>query len=252
MATTPASKINKGKKRPPRILIYARPKRGKSLICATSKGLVIDPEHGTDWMDGLKIEPDTWDVANWQDVDEAWRFCSQSREMSKYDWVCLDGLTRMNSMALRYIVSAEEKRDLSRKPGRVSLPDRGKSGELMQAMMFNFNSLDNHGILYTAQERVMAAGAESEEDEDAEDAQMLYVPDLPKGVRSAVTSLVDVIGRLYVVPDPEDSQKIQRRLWVEQNISYDTGYRSGYSLPRYIPRPTIPRIVRALQQGKVS
>ncbi len=113
--------------------------------------------------------------------------------------------------------------------------------------------MPNHGIVFTAQEAAKAANEGSEnEDDDAEDAQMLYLPALSPGVRTTVLSLVDVIGRLYVVPDPEVKGKHERRLWIAPSVSFDTGYRSNYLLPAYLRKPTVPRIVRALNEGKVA
>lgn len=238
--------------RPPRILIYSRQKKGKSLICASSKGLVIDPEHGTDWMAGSKLEPDVWHAPSWEDIDAAWKFCSQSKEATKYDWICIDGLTKLSRHALRYILRIRAERSLDKRPTPIGIKQRGDANEMMNSMVDNFHSLPKHGVLFTAQERVMAVGGSEDEDDDAEDSQMLYITALSPGVRTHVLSLVDVIGRLYLVPDPVRKGRHERRLWVSPSVSFDTGYRSKYALPQFIPHPTVPRIVRAMKEGKID
>jgi phage pi2 protein 07 len=109
-------------------------------------------------------------------------------------------------------------------------------------------------VIYTAQERIQEA-ADSEEDEDAagEDEGFMYVPDLPKGVRGVVNSLVDVIGRIYVVTlDGEDGKKKrERRLWLGETLKYDTGYRSDYTLPDMLKRPTVPRLIQLMDTGTI-
>jgi hypothetical protein len=93
----------------------------------------------------------------------------------------------------------------------------------------------------------MAEANDSEEDDDAEETDAIFIPDLPKGVRSYVNSIVDVIGRIYVVKNDED--KFERRLWIGESLKYDTGYRSDFELPSYLARPTAPRLTRLIRTG---
>jgi hypothetical protein len=82
----------------------------------------------------------------------------------------------------------------------------------------------------------------------------MYVPDLPKGVRGMVNSLVDVIGRIYVVKveDAQGNARAQRRLWLGESLKYDTGYRSDFALPDFMPAPTVPKLVRAIRTGSTT
>ena len=120
----------------------------------------------------------------------------------------------------------------------------------MKDLLVKFHNLPL-GIVFTAQERQVEA-FESEEDEDYEDNAAWYVPDLPKGVRGAANSIVDVIGRLYVIKTDTDPPKRQRRLWLGESALYDTGYRSDFVLPDYLPSPTVPRLVELMRTGKVA
>src|SRR6478672_110522 len=123
-------------------------------------------------------------------------------------------------------------------------------------MMMRFHNLQI-GVVYTAQER-QVEGGDSEDDDDVEDVTSMYVPDLPKGVKSAINALVDVIGRLYVVrieiendnAEAAKTFKSERRLWIGQSDKYDTGYRSDHSpLPDVLKNPTVPRLVRLIRTG---
>lgn len=249
-----AAKISRPSERParlPRILVYSRNKKGKTQLCTTAPDVLIaDPEGGTDQM--VEIDPRTWKVENWQDIDDLYKYLKLGDH--DYKWVSLDGVTRMHNMALRWVMSQAEERDISRKPGVVDRRDYGKAGELTKGMLHNFNSLPM-GVIFTAQERQEAPFDEAEDDDDSAEATTSFVPDIPKGARAALNSIVDVIGRLYVVrvdSKTEDRQVIQRRLWVEPHPAYDTGYRSDFVLPAFIKNPTIPKIVQLIQQGKVS
>lgn len=249
-AAIAAKKIRKPGGRPPRFLIYGRNKQGKTSIAATAPNvLIIDPESGTEFLD-----PDAasvWPVTNWGDINEVFQYLRTGKH--NYDWVCLDGLTRITNMSLRFVMKQQEERDLDRIPGMVQQRDYGKSGELIKGMLFNFHSLPM-GVIYTAQDRMEAGGYNDMEDDEVEDAEARFVPDLPKGVRSSVNAIVDVIGRVYTVKVEGTSKKtgkqisgVQRRLWIAPSGKYDTGYRSKKRLPDFVKAPTVPKLVDAIR-----
>ncbi len=244
----------------PKILIYAGNKKGKTTF-VTSVGrnnvIVADPEHGTNRM--KTKDPHVWSISNWADVDDFYEFCRaglpcpRCKPVHHFTWASLDGMTRICNMALRHVMKMQEERSLDRIPGIVDRRDYFKSGELVKEMLTKFHNL-NMGVIYTAQERqVEGGGFDDEGDEDIENAAAMFVPDLPKGARGMINSLVDVIGRLYVVRvDVKGTPKAQRRLWVGESTQTDTGYRSEYTLPNYIKYPTVPKLIRLMETGSVK
>lgn len=235
-------------KRYPRFLIYSRNKKGKttfSISAGVEKTLVLDPERGTDEM--KKKNPHVWHIDRWEDLDDAYNFLRHGKH--DYQWVSVDGLTKLSNMSLKYVMKLQEERSLDRIPGMVQQRDYGKAGELMKDLLTRFHNMPM-GVIFSAQER-MEEASDSEEDEDAaEGGSAMFVPDLPKGVRGYANSIVDVIGRLYVVKNDDD--KPERRLWVGESLKYDTGYRSDFVLPDYVANPTIPRLVRLMRTGSVT
>src|SRR5882672_438834 len=240
----------------PKILVYARNKQGKTTF-STSAGrmttLIADPEHGTARM--KTKDPHEWPISRWVDMEDYYQFCRaglpcpRCKPEHDFTWAGIDGMSRISHMALRHVMKQQEERDLTRIPGMVQLKDYGKAGELVKEMLTNFHNL-NMGVIYTAQERQVAA-LDSEEDDESEDSESMYVPDLPKGIRGMTNSLVDVIGRLYVVRTMvKGDEKPQRRLWLGESIKYDTGYRSEYVLPDFLKYPTIPKLIRLMETGK--
>lgn len=241
-----------GQMRPPRILVYARNKKGKtrfSMSAGKGKILIVDPERGTDRF--VKSDPSVWHFEAWEEMEDIYQFLRSGKH--DYSWVALDGLTKISTMALRYITRNAEEADLTRRPGLVKLQDRGNAGELVKTMLDKFHTLDM-GIIYTAQERQVEANFDDEEDEEFEGGSVQYVPDLPKGIRAAVNGIVDVVGRLYTVkvPGEEGSDVVKRRLWLAPSVSYDTGARSEYKLPDYLESPTVPKLVGLMEGKKVS
>ncbi len=233
----------------PRILIYGRNKKGKSTFGASAPDvLILDPEQGTTWMKGL--DPDVWPITRWEDINEAYSFLRLGKH--KYKWVCVDGISRMNDMALDFTMQQRALKSMDSQPGMVAQKDWGQAGKVMKTMLVDFYTLPNMGVIFTAQERPLE-NDNSEADEDAEEAPMGFVADLPKGSRAMVNSLVDVIGRIYVVNvQVGEVMKKERRLWLGEHALYDTGGRSDFTLPEYLRRPTVPRLLEILETGKIA
>lgn len=251
-AAIAASKITRPANvtRKPKILVYSRNKKGKTtfgISAGIENTLVIDPEHGSDEM--KKKNPHVWHIERWEELDDITNFLRFSKH--PYTWVCVDGLTKISNMSLKYVMKLQEEKSLDRIPGLVQQRDYGKSGELMKDLLTRFHNMPL-GVVFTAQERQDGAYDDSD-DEDSEDAEVAYIPDLPRGVRGVANSLVDVIGRLYVVKLTGNNgvAKAERRLWIGESVKYDTGYRSDFVLPEMVRNPTIPKLVSLMRTGKV-
>lgn len=246
----------KEKPKPKRLLIYSRNKKGKTTLCASAPNVIIaDPEEGGVYLE--KANPALYPIEKWEDIDEFYNFLKLGKH--EYEWAAIDGLTRMHNMALKWVMNQAQEASLDSKPIQVDKRYYGQANEMLKGMMWNFHSLKMN-VIYTAQER-MEQPYEGEEDEDYESSAASYVPDLPKGARSAINAIVDVIGRLYVVKANvkvkrggvvEEVVRPQRRLWIGTSNQYDTGARSDFKLPDYIKNPTIPMITELMKSGKVA
>lgn len=248
-------KITRPSKMPrlPKVFVYSRNKKGKTyfgISAGIKRTLVLDPEEGTALM--RRLDPAVWPITKWSDVDEAYKYLRliQDDEDRPYDWAHVDGLTKLHSMALRFVMKQAEEKDLDRKPGTITQKDYGRAGELMKDLINNLVHL-KMGVVFTAQERVDSKGGDDDEDEEAS-AAVRFVPDLPQGVRGFVLSEVDVIGRLYItrVTLKGGKEVPRRRLRLAPHEKYDTGYRSDYTLPDYIDKPTIPKLVKLIMEGE--
>lgn len=251
--TTPAAEAKKrGGTRKPNLLIYGRYKKGKTRFCLTAgrgKILIIDPEHGTDYFE--KANPSVWHIKDWAEFNDLYNFLKSGQH--DYEWVAIDGLTRIAKFALKHVRSVREtKVDLSKKPQQTRIQDYGFANDLLSEMFYKFSELPM-GVIFTAQERQIG-GNEEEEDDDIESVNVQYVPDLTKGARASINSLVDVIGRIYTVkmPGEEGGNVVKRRLWLAPSVSYDTGARSEYKLPEYLENPTVPRLLALLEGKKIQ
>ena len=120
-----------------KIAVYARNKKGKTRLLLTAgvdNILVVDPERGTDLMKHL--DPFVWPVDRWEDLQDVYgalrtgklspNHIKQGESSTPFKWVGVDGLTRMNNMALKYVMKVQEELDLDRHPGMVAQRDYGK------------------------------------------------------------------------------------------------------------------------------
>lgn len=259
--------------RMPRYLVYGRNKKGKTRFCATAPDVLIcDPEDGT--VAESKLNPDVWHITKWEDLDEVYNFLKSGGKSpttgKAYQWVALDGMTKMLSMAIDFVSRQQAERDLTRQPNQVDQRTYGQANRMIESVLHNFHSLRHIGMIITAQERVVEVENMEDlgDDDDASPSSYQYVPDLTKGARSPLNQVVDLIGRIYVVrgdftitrrvrvgdkiTTKEVESKIQRRLFIGPHEMYDTGYRSGFELPDFIKEPTIASLNRALREGKVT
>lgn len=248
------------RKRMPKILVYSRNKKGKSSFALTAHNvLMIDPELGTDEMQ--TSNPHVWHVSKWEEFADIYGFARSGAKCPHctgddehyFEWLAVDGLTKIHKYALNFVMRVEEAKSLDRQPGFVQQRDYGKANEILRELMNQFHTLPL-GIVYTAQERMLVEGEFADEDEEVENPSCQFVPDLPKGIRSESNGIVDIIGRLYIVTIEDDNgeKRKQRRLWIGPSDSFDTGARSDYVLPEYLKDPTIPRLVRLVRTGSLS
>lgn len=245
-----------GTHKPKRVLIYSRNKKGKTTFCATAPNVIIaDPEEGGVYLE--KKNPKLYPIERWEDVDEFYNYLKLGDH--PYEWAAIDGLTKIHNMALKWVMNQAQEASLDSKPIQVDKRFYGQANEMLKGMMWNFHSLKMN-VVFTAQER-SEQGYEGEQDEDYEESAASYVPDLPKGARSAINAIVDVIGRLYVVKanvkvkrngQIEEVIRNQRRLWIGTSNQYDTGVRSDFQLPDFVKNPTIPSLTELMDNGKVS
>lgn len=249
-----------------KLSIYGRNKKGKTRLNLTAgrdNMLIIDPEEGTELM--KQIDPFVWPIERWEDMQEVYgalrtgklspNHIVQGESSTPFTWCSPDGMTRINNMALKYVMKIQEERDLDRQPGFVDRRDYGKSGEMMKQMILNFCSLKMH-VCFTSQEKMISQQNSFDDDEDSvttEDKEnsAYYVLNLPDAVRGTLNSQSDVTGRLYVVTIEGKAGPVkQRRLQIGLHDKYDTGFRSDFSLPDIVKRPTLPKLVALMETGE--
>lgn len=247
--------------RMPRLLVYGRNKKGKTTFGNSAPDVLhIDPD---DQPSALRP---TWPINRWEDLHEVYLYLKSGNH--GYRWINLDGVTKIYSYAMRWVMRQSEERAaaMDKQPQLKGIQHYGRANEIFETMLHNFHSLRNIGIVITAQEKMVGVTEldDTTDDEDYTPTSYQYIVALPKGARAPLNAMVDLTGRIYVVRG-EFSRRVkrngkttieeytkQRRLLIGPDEMYETGFRSEYPLPDIIEDPTVNRVVRALRTGVIK
>lgn len=136
---------------PRRLFIYSQPKVGKTSLCATlPNSLLIDLEHGSDFVDACKIK-----AKNWQEVKAIYDAIGKENEIAKkcvYDYIIIDTATVLEDMCrdLGLILYQNTQQGKNYKGNILSLPQGGGYQYLRDAfegMLKKFDGLSKCLIL---------------------------------------------------------------------------------------------------------
>lgn len=94
----PTKKVKATVINPKKLVLFAKPKTGKSsLVAELDNNLIIDLENGTDYIDALKVKANTF--------DELQQIIKALREGHSYDYITIDTITKLEDIILPYAKS---------------------------------------------------------------------------------------------------------------------------------------------------
>ena len=167
------------------MLLYSKPKTGKTSFLSTLEGkvLLIDLEKG--WgvlnqcenIDVLEVDPD---MKKWSEI---WDYV---QEIEGYDYICMDGVTEL--------VEAMKRAYRKMRGGKLQLQDYDALYNQVKDVMRVFRDLRAKGIsvIVTAQEQQIK--------EQQDDMSLITTthPLLPEKIVSGIEGLFDIIARIEV------------------------------------------------------
>lgn len=220
-----------------KILVYGKPKRGKTTFGASGpKPIIIDcNERGTL---SVRNVPDlkVFRLETWTDIDMIYWYLHNGNH--DRETAVIDTMSSLASLCMKFVLGDEVSRDPTKDPAMPSKREYGKVNQLMNTEILKWRNLPMH-VVFLAQERRGYT-------EDEDDAPEVF-PELSPGVRNTLTPAVDIIGRIYVqevaktvVREVKGKKKkvkitgIEHRLLIGQHEVYTTGDRSEVGLPGII------------------
>jgi hypothetical protein len=185
----PTSKIKATLTDPGKLIIYSKPKTGKtSLLAELENNLIIDLENGTQYYDALKVSINS--VQELMDLIKA--IIAAGRP---YKYITLDTLTKLEDLALPYALTLYKQTPMGKGfvgNNVLDLPNGAGYKYLRDAMTNLLNAI------YKCADRVILLGhlktTNIEKNGKEVSAREL---DLTGKIKSMVSADVDAIGLLY-------------------------------------------------------
>lgn len=230
------------------VLIYGDSGTGKTRLAATApKVLVIDVnDQGHDSV-RRDIDPDFIQIQYWGELVDIYWFLHEGDH--EYRSVCLDTVTNLQNICMDFVMGDEIARDASRDPDMPSRQAWGKVGKLMRTQIINFRNLPMNTI-FVAQLRAKSVG-----DEEDEDTEIVYGPEVSPSIEKTLKAAVGTIGYLtkkeVVVKNKKKKtarKEVRRRLLLGDSERYMSKDRNGV-FPSHIDAPDLSEMLELIYKG---
>lgn len=235
------------------VVVYARPKTGKTRFCASAPDvLIIDcDEKGTDSTRD-DLNPDTIRITTWSEINDIYWYLQAGDH--PYRSVAIDTISGLQTLCMNWILGDEAARDTSRDPDQPSQRLYQKRTQLMTNIITNFRNLPMN-LIFTAHTRTKDTGEGDEE---------IITVTGPNLAPATVTHLLGAVGLIGYMSKREvtikkkvkGSDKLKRvkvrrtRMLIGPSERFETGVRySALKDLDFIDSPTFPDLL-ALIEGK--
>jgi len=230
------------------VVVYARPKVGKTRFCATAPNvLIIDcDEKGTDSTRD-DSDPMTVRITTWSEINDVYWYLQSGAH--DYESVAIDTVSGLQTLAMNFVLGDEAARDASRDPDQPSQRIYQKVTQLMKVQITNFRNLPMN-VIFTAHTRTREQGEGDEE--------LTYItgPNLSPAVQGHLLGAVGLIGymlkREVTVRSGTTRRKVRRvRMLIGPSDRFETGvrYSALADLP-HIDNPDFSRMLEIIKSGK--
>ena len=187
--TLPTTKIKAERVNPKRLIIYSKPKTGKTTAYAGLKNnLIIDLENGAEYVEALKIKVD-----NLQDLLNAGKAIKE--EGKPYDYVTIDTVTALEEMVKPLALKLYKKTSMGKNyqgDDVITLPNGAGYLYIRQAF---FQVLDFIDTL--APHIILSGHIKDKVVDDAGEMVMSANIDLTGKIKSLICANADAIGYMY-------------------------------------------------------
>jgi len=185
----PTKKVSATRQNPKRLVIYSKPKTGKTTAFAGLDGnLIIDLENGSDYVDALKIK-----VENLQELLEAGKAIKEAGKPYKY--VTIDTVTALEDMVMPLAIKLYKQTSMGKNydgDNVLSLPNGAGYLYLRQAF---FQVLD---FIDTLAPHIILAGHIKDKQVDDKGEMVLAANiDLTGKIKSLICANADAIGYMF-------------------------------------------------------
>jgi hypothetical protein len=185
----PTKKVTAHRVNPKRLIIYSKPKTGKTTAFAgLENNLILDLENGSDYVDALKIQ-----INNLQELLDAGKAIKEAGQPYKY--VTIDTVTALEDMIMPLAVKLYKKTSMGKNydgDNVLSLPNGAGYLYIRQAF---FQVLDFIDTL--APHIILAGHIKDKQVDDKGEMVMAANIDLTGKIKSLICANADAIGYMF-------------------------------------------------------
>src|SRR5882672_1330988 len=171
------------------VVVYARPKTGKTRFCASAPDvLIIDcDEQGTDSTRD-DLDPKVIRITTWSEVNDIYWYLQAGDH--PYRSVAIDTVSGLQTLCMNWILGDEHSRDTSRDPDQPSQRLYQKRTQLMTNIITNFRNLPMN-VIFTAHTR------NTEQGEGEDEVITVTGPNLAPATVNHLLGAVGLIGYMH-------------------------------------------------------
>jgi hypothetical protein len=187
--TLPTQKIKGDRVNPKRILIYSKPKTGKTTAYAgLENNLILDLENGTDYIDAMKVK-----INNLQELLDTGKAIKEAGR--PYDYVTIDTVTALEEMIMPLAIKLYKQTPMGKNfdgDTVATLPNGAGYLYIRQAF---FQVLDFIDTL--APTVILSGHIKDKQVDDKGELVMAANIDLTGKIKSMICAQADAIGYMY-------------------------------------------------------
>lgn len=232
------------------VVVYARPKTGKTRFCATAPDvLIIDcDEKGTDSTRD-DLDPKAIRVERWSEINDIYWYLQSGDHNFKS--VAIDTVSGLQTLAMNFVLGDEAARDASKDPDQPSQRIYQKVTQLMKTQITNFRNLPMN-VIFTAHTRTRETG------EGEDELVQVTGPNLSPATQSHLLGAVGLIGYMThrevvvkrTVNGAVKKRKVRRvRMLIGPSDRFETGVRySALHELDYIDSPNFSEMLELVSR----
>jgi hypothetical protein len=187
--TLPTQKVKGDRVNPKRILIYSKPKTGKTTAYAgLENNLILDLENGTDYIDAMKVK-----ITNLQELLDTGKAIKEAGR--PYDYVTIDTVTALEEMIMPLAIKLYKQTPMGKNfdgDTVATLPNGAGYLYIRQAF---FQVLDFIDTL--APTIILSGHIKDKQVDDKGELVMSANIDLTGKIKSMICAQADAIGYMY-------------------------------------------------------
>jgi hypothetical protein len=185
----PTAKIKGSRVNPKRIVIYSKPKTGKTTAYAgLDNNLILDLENGADYVDALKVK-----ISNLQELLDAGKAIKEAGK--PYDYVTIDTVTALEEMIMPLAIKLYKQTPMGKNfdgDTVINLPNGAGYLYIRQAFFQVLEFID--GLAPTI---ILSGHIKDKQVDDKGELVMSANIDLTGKIKSLICAQADAIGYMY-------------------------------------------------------